>query len=119
MLVDSDGSSLGVLCLEEEIGRYGRRVIAVVSMPSSCSRLTGSRHQNAENVQVCVLLLRRKAEHLVLPGPLRRQIGEASNAHTTGKSAVDGREWRLGKPSRYAQGRLPVLMLWTAPSNRT
>jgi xanthine dehydrogenase accessory factor len=28
MLVDSDGSSLGVLCLEEEIGRYGRRVIA-------------------------------------------------------------------------------------------
>src|SRR6516165_12406331 len=36
-------------------------------------------------------LSRGKAEHLVLPGPLRWQVAEASNAHAMGKSAFDGR----------------------------
>ena len=38
MLVDSDGRSLGVLCLEEEIGRYGRRVIAVAKRENCSAR---------------------------------------------------------------------------------
>jgi hypothetical protein len=46
---------------------------------------------------VCVLFLRRQAEHLVLPGLLRRQVGEASNTHTTGKSAVDGGFDQIGR----------------------
>ena len=41
-------------------------------------------------------LLRGKAEHLVLAGPLRRQVGKASNAHTMGKPAVDGRFDQIG-----------------------
>jgi hypothetical protein len=38
MLVDSDGNSLGVLCLEKEIGRYGRRVIAVAKRENCSAR---------------------------------------------------------------------------------
>jgi hypothetical protein len=41
--------------------------------------------------------LRRKAEHLVPPGPFRWQVGEASNAHAVGEPAIDGSAWRLGK----------------------
>ena len=42
-------------------------------------------------------LLPRKAEHLVLPGPFRRQIGEASNAHAVGEPAIDGRFDQIGR----------------------
>jgi len=34
---------------------------------------------------VCVLLLRGKAEHVVLVGPLRWQVGKANDTHTIGK----------------------------------
>jgi len=44
-----------------------------------------------------VRLLPRKAEHLVLPGPLRRQVGEASNTHAMRQSAVDGRFDQIGR----------------------
>ena len=36
-------------------------------------------------------LLPRKAEHLVLPGPFRRQVAEASDAQAVGEPAIDGR----------------------------
>ena len=42
------------------------------------------------SVRACVRLLRRKAELLVLAGPLRWQVGEASNAHAVGEPAIDG-----------------------------
>jgi len=34
-------------------------------------------------------LLCRKAEHLALSGPFRRQVGEASDAHATREPAID------------------------------
>jgi hypothetical protein len=37
-----------------------------------------------------VRLLRRKAEYLVLAGPLHRQVGEASNTHAMRQPAIDG-----------------------------
>ena len=37
-----------------------------------------------------VRLLRRKAEHVVLSGPLRRQVGEASHPHAMRQPAIDG-----------------------------
>jgi hypothetical protein len=43
-----------------------------------------------------VRLLRRKAEHLVLAGPLRRQVGEASNADAMRQPAIDGRLEEIG-----------------------
>ena len=43
-----------------------------------------------DSVRACVRLLRRKVEQLVLAGPLRQQIGEASNAHAMGEPAIDG-----------------------------
>ena len=46
---------------------------------------------DGDSVRACVRLLRRKAEQLVLAGPLRRQVGEASNAHAVGQPAIDGR----------------------------
>ena len=49
-----------------------------------------------------VRLLRRKAEHLVLSGPLRRQVGEASNAHAVGKPTIDG---GFGEIGRYESQR--------------
>ena len=36
-------------------------------------------------------IIARKPEYLVLPGPFRRQVGEASNAHAMGEPAIDGR----------------------------
>jgi hypothetical protein len=36
-----------------------------------------------------VRLLRRKAEHLMLSGPLRWQVGEASNAHAMRQPTFD------------------------------
>ena len=41
-------------------------------------------------------LARRKTKHLVLPGPLRWQVGEASNPHAVGKPATDGRLDEIG-----------------------
>ena len=38
-----------------------------------------------------------KPEHLVLPGPFRRQVGEASNAHAVGEPAIDGRLDQFGR----------------------
>ena len=39
----------------------------------------------------CMRLLPKKAEHLVPPGPFRRQVAEASDAHAVGDPAIDGR----------------------------
>jgi hypothetical protein len=39
---------------------------------------------------MCVRLSRRKTKHLVLAGPFRRQVGEASNAHAMRQPAIDG-----------------------------
>jgi hypothetical protein len=36
-------------------------------------------------------LARRKTKHLVLPGPLRWQVGEASNPHAVGQPSTDER----------------------------
>ena len=54
---------------------------------------SGSSHGDHHRQRLCssARLLRRKAEHLVLAGPLRRQIGEASNTHAVGEPAIDGR----------------------------
>jgi hypothetical protein len=41
-------------------------------------------------------LARRKTKHLVLPGPLRWQVGEASNPHAVGQPATDGRLDEVG-----------------------
>jgi hypothetical protein len=38
----------------------------------------------------CSKALRRKAEHLVLAGPFRRQVGEASDTHAMREPASDG-----------------------------
>jgi hypothetical protein len=42
-------------------------------------------------------IIARKPEHLVLLGPFRRQVGEASNAHATGEPAIDGRLDEIGR----------------------
>jgi len=44
----------------------------------------------------CSNALRRKAEHLVLPAPFRRQIGEASDTHAMRQPAIDGRFDEIG-----------------------
>ena len=54
-----------------------------------CRKTSVSSH--GDHYRQSVRLLRRKAEHLVLPGPFRRQVGEASNPHTMGEPAIDGR----------------------------
>ena len=45
-------------------------------------------------------IIARKPEYLVLPGPFRRQVGEASNAHTVGEPAIDGRLDEIGRKER-------------------
>jgi hypothetical protein len=45
-------------------------------------------------------LLGRKAEHLALPGPFRRQVGEANNAHSVRKPPVDRRFDEIGCKER-------------------
>ena len=45
---------------------------------------------------MCMRLLPRKTEHLVLLGPFGWQVGEASNAHAMGKPAIDGRFDQIG-----------------------
>jgi len=50
-----------------------------------------------DSVRACVRLLRRKAEHLVLAGPLRWQVGEASNAPAVGEPAIDGCLDQIGR----------------------
>ena len=50
-----------------------------------------------DSVRAGVRLLRRKAEQLVLAGPLRRQVGEASNAHAVGEPTIDGRFDEIGR----------------------
>ena len=42
-------------------------------------------------------IIARKPEHLVLPGPFRRQVGEASNAHAMREPAIDGRLDEIGR----------------------
>ena len=71
-----------------------------ISAPSSLpqkSRFLARRPLPTETLfESAVRLLRRKAEHLVLPGPFRRQVGEASNPHTMGEPASDGRFDEIG-----------------------
>jgi hypothetical protein len=40
--------------------------------------------------------VRRKAEHLALPGPFGWQVGEASDAHALREAAIDGRFDEIG-----------------------
>ena len=49
-------------------------------------------HRRYSNVR----LARGEPEHLVLPGPFGRQVGEASNAHTMRESALDRRFDEIG-----------------------
>src|SRR6516164_226699 len=51
---------------------------------------------DGDSIRVCMRLLPRKTEHLVLLGPFGWQVGEASNAHAMGKPAIDGRFDQIG-----------------------
>jgi hypothetical protein len=55
--------------------------------PGLCRKTSVSWH--GDHYRQSVRLLRSKAEHLVLPGPFRWQVGEASNAHAVGEPAID------------------------------
>src|SRR6516165_340462 len=51
-------------------------------------------------------LLPRKTEHLVLPGPFGRRIGEASNAHAMRQPAIDGRFDQIGREESQRDGHV-------------
>jgi hypothetical protein len=53
-------------------------------------------------------LLRRKAEHLALSGPFRRQVGEASDAHATREPAIDGGCSELATDNRLVGSSSPL-----------
>jgi hypothetical protein len=69
-----------------------QRVSLRSKIPFPCTEIT----TDGDVVSVCARLFRVKADHLVLAGPLRRQVGEESDAHAMGKSAVDGRFDQIG-----------------------
>ena len=52
--------------------------------------------------------MRSKTEHLVLAGPLRRQVGEAGNPHTMGKPAVDGGFDEIGGKESQRDGHVDL-----------
>ena len=54
----------------------------------------------------CMRLLPRKTEHLVLPGPFGRRIGEASNAHAMRQPAIDGRFDQIGREESQRDGHV-------------
>jgi hypothetical protein len=58
-------------------------------------------------VRVRARLLRRKAEHLALSGPFRRQVGEASDAHAKREPAIDGGCSELAADNRLVGGSSP------------
>ena len=66
---------------------------------------------------MCVRLLPRKAEHLVLPGPFRWQLGEASNAHAMREPAIDGGCSELATDNRLRSSS-PPSPTTQSPSNR-
>ena len=53
-------------------------------------------------------IIARKPEYLVLPGPFRRQVGEASNAHTVGEPAIDGRFDQIGREESKRDGHVDL-----------
>ena len=55
------------------------------------------RARRSPPTETLLRLLRRKAEHLVLAGPLRWQVGEASNAPAVGEPAIDGCLDQIGR----------------------
>jgi hypothetical protein len=66
-------------------GRFGAFVSGRgIPFPGNGDRRRQRLGSNAE-------LLARKAEHLVLTGPLGWQVGEASNSHAMREPALDGR----------------------------
>ena len=75
-----------------QIAAFGAFVSAA-KIPFPRTETTADR----DSVRVCVRLLRRKTEHLVLAGPFRRQVGEASNAHAMRQPAIDGRFDEIGR----------------------
>jgi len=59
-------------------------------------------------IQMCARLLPRKAEHLVLAGPHRRQIGEACDAHAMGEPAIDGCFDKIGCEESERDGHVDL-----------
>jgi hypothetical protein len=79
-----------------------------VSLRRQKSRFLARTTTDGDPVQVWVRLLPRKTEHLVLAGPLRWQIGEASNAHAVGKPAVDGSFDQIGREESKRDGHIDL-----------
>ena len=52
-------------------------------------------------------------EHLVLSGPLRRQVGEASNPHALGEPAIDGGFDQIGGKESHRICCAPSWSSWT------
>ena len=63
-------------------------------------------------------LLRRKAEHLVLSGPFRRQVGEASDAHAMREPASDGGYSELATDNCLVGGSSPLSPTTQPQTNR-
>ena len=63
-------------------------------------------------------VLRRKAEHLVLSGPFRRQVGEASDAHAMREPAINGGCSELASDNRLVGSSSPPSPTTQSPSNR-
>jgi hypothetical protein len=62
--------------------------------------------------------LRRKAEHLVLSGPFRRQVGEASDAHTMREPVIDGGCSELATDNRLVGSSSPPSPTTQSYTNR-
>jgi hypothetical protein len=76
---------------------FNGTISAASSLPTKIPFPRTETTADRDSVRACVRLLRRKAEQLVLAGPLRWQIGEASNAHAVGEPAIDGRFDQIGR----------------------
>ena len=77
---------MGVARLTDSLAEWS------VSAPSSLPqkfRFLASTPLPTETLSGCMRLLPRGAEHLVLPGPFRWQVGEASDAHAMRQPAID------------------------------
>jgi hypothetical protein len=71
-----------------------------------------------DSVRVCVRLLRRKAEHLMLSGPFRRQVGEASDADAMRERAIDGGCSELATDNRLVGSSSPPSPTTQSHANR-
>ena len=92
-----------------------------VSAPSSLPqkfRFLAQRPLPRDSVRVCVRLLHRKAEHLVLSGPFRRQVGEASDADAMRERAIDGGCSELATDNRLVGSSSPLSPTTQSHTNR-